>query len=167
MMYPSRRFRSTDSAGKMWESYRILQENTRNRWDMEAVFRPQIIGKISFRNTASTKSLELPGAGCLRARSFFTWVVRLCMDDHVFNKQRRRRLWGSFLAISSYRQWILTWHNTIVWLVNKPTLGVKIFKTLNSSLNISCAIVLESDGILVSEFDRTYRWVLTTSFTNY
>jgi len=27
-----------DSAGKMRESHRILQENTGNRWNMEAVF---------------------------------------------------------------------------------------------------------------------------------
>jgi hypothetical protein len=67
----------------MRESHRILQENTGNRWNMEAVFRPKIIRifsggflstscafqqepaenhrkkirKISGRNTASTKSL--------------------------------------------------------------------------------------------------------------
>jgi hypothetical protein len=27
----------------MQESHRILQENTRNRWNMEAVFRPEIV----------------------------------------------------------------------------------------------------------------------------
>jgi len=31
-----------DPAGKMRESHRILQENTGNRWNMEAVFRPEI-----------------------------------------------------------------------------------------------------------------------------
>ncbi len=30
-------------AGKMWESHRILQEKTGNRWNMEAVFRPELV----------------------------------------------------------------------------------------------------------------------------
>jgi hypothetical protein len=67
----------------MRESHRILQESTGNRWNMEAVFRPEIFGffqwiptnflcfpvgtgrkslekirKISDRNTASRKSPE-------------------------------------------------------------------------------------------------------------
>jgi hypothetical protein len=79
----------------MRESQRILQESTGNRWNIEAVFqpeifrifpvdsyklpvlsdrnRPKIIGKIrkiSGRNTASTKSPKLPGAGCFRAGMF-------------------------------------------------------------------------------------------------
>jgi hypothetical protein len=47
-----------------------LQENTGNHWNMEAVFRSEIIGKIrklSARNTASTKSSELPGNRRFRA----------------------------------------------------------------------------------------------------
>ena len=32
-----------DPAGKMRESHRILQENTGNRWNLEAVFRPETI----------------------------------------------------------------------------------------------------------------------------
>jgi hypothetical protein len=28
---------------KMWESHRILKENTGNRWNMEVVFRPKMI----------------------------------------------------------------------------------------------------------------------------
>jgi hypothetical protein len=32
-----------DPTGKMRESHRILQENTGNRWNMEAVFRPEIV----------------------------------------------------------------------------------------------------------------------------
>jgi hypothetical protein len=31
-----------DSSGKMRESHRILQESTRNRWNMEALFWPEI-----------------------------------------------------------------------------------------------------------------------------
>jgi hypothetical protein len=76
----------------MRESHRILQENTGNCWNMEAVFRPEIfwifpdnflcfsegtrwkslekIRKISGRNTASTKSPELPGTISFRAVLF-------------------------------------------------------------------------------------------------
>ncbi len=36
-----------DPAGKMRESHWILQENTENRWNMEAVFRPEIVGIFS------------------------------------------------------------------------------------------------------------------------
>jgi len=72
--------------------HRFLQENTGNRWNMKAVFRPEIveifsggflptssafrqeparnhrkkIRKLSGRNTASIKSLELPGTGRFR-----------------------------------------------------------------------------------------------------
>ncbi len=77
----------------MRESHRILQGNTGNRWNMEAVFRPGTVRifssrflptscafrqelvenyrkKISDRNTASTKSPELPGTGCFQAGLF-------------------------------------------------------------------------------------------------
>jgi hypothetical protein len=59
-----------DSAGKMRESHRILQESTRNQWNMEAVFRLEIFRIFSGRNTASTKSPELPGTGVFRAGLF-------------------------------------------------------------------------------------------------
>ncbi len=32
-----------DPAGKMWKNHRILRENTGNRWNMEAVVRPEIV----------------------------------------------------------------------------------------------------------------------------
>jgi hypothetical protein len=58
----------------------ILQENTGNRWNMEAVFRPEIVrifsgGFLYFpagtgRNTASTKSPELPRTGSFRTGLF-------------------------------------------------------------------------------------------------
>jgi hypothetical protein len=76
----------------MRESHRILQENTGNRWKMAAVFRSEIvrifsgeflcfpagtgrkssekIRKFSGRNTASTKSPELPGTGNFRTGLF-------------------------------------------------------------------------------------------------
>jgi hypothetical protein len=76
----------------MQESHRILQENTGNRWNMEAVLRPEIvrifsggflcfpagtsrkssekIRKFSGRITASTKSPELPGTGSFRTGLF-------------------------------------------------------------------------------------------------
>ncbi len=39
---PGRWFRPQDRAVKMRESHRILKESTRNRWNMETVFRPEI-----------------------------------------------------------------------------------------------------------------------------
>jgi hypothetical protein len=80
----------------MRESHRILQESTRNRWNMEAVFRPEIfrifsggflptscdfrqkpgrkslekIPKISGPNTAFAKSPELPETGRFRTGLF-------------------------------------------------------------------------------------------------
>jgi hypothetical protein len=87
-----------DPAGKMLESHRILQEDTGNLWNMEAVFRPEIarwipvnflclpagtgrkssekIRKFSGRNTASTKS---PGTG-----SFRTGLVTLLLPTRIF-----------------------------------------------------------------------------------
>jgi hypothetical protein len=85
-----------DAEGKKRESHWILQENTGNRWNMEAVFRPEIVRifsggflsiscafwqepagnhqkkmrQFSGRNTASTKSPELPGAGSFRTGLF-------------------------------------------------------------------------------------------------
>jgi hypothetical protein len=86
----------------MRESRCIRQENTGNRWNMDAVFRPEIFGffpvdscqfpvlsgrsrpeiigkiqKISGRNTASTKSPEFHGTGRFRAVWFDLGVIIL------------------------------------------------------------------------------------------
>jgi hypothetical protein len=88
----------------MRKSHRILQENTGNRWNMEAAFRPGIvrifpvdscqlpvlsgknrpkitgkkIRKIYGRNTASTKSPELPGTGRFQAGLFDLGYICEC-----------------------------------------------------------------------------------------
>jgi hypothetical protein len=51
-------------------SHEIQQENTGNRWNMEAVFQPDIVRIFFGRNTASTKSSKLPGIGRFRAGLF-------------------------------------------------------------------------------------------------
>jgi hypothetical protein len=47
----------------MRESHRILQENTGNRWNVEAVFRPEIVQIFSggFLSTSCTFRQEPPG----------------------------------------------------------------------------------------------------------
>ncbi len=61
---------ATGSHGIQQESHRILQENTGNRWNMEAGFWPEKIRKFSGRNTTLTRSPELPGTGSFRTVLF-------------------------------------------------------------------------------------------------
>jgi hypothetical protein len=98
-------------AGKMRESHRILQESTGNRWNMEAVFRPENfrfffrwiptnflcfpegtsrkssekIRKFSGGNTASKTLPELPGTDRFRA-GLFDLVIFSC---YIFKSERK------------------------------------------------------------------------------
>jgi hypothetical protein len=62
-MCPGRSFLALDLAGKMWESHRILQENTENVWNIAAVFPPGIFhfflmisGRILPESTGSCRN---------------------------------------------------------------------------------------------------------------
>ncbi len=79
--YPGRRFRPLDPAGKMLGIHRIQQENTENRWNMEAVFRPQIVRIFS--------DVFLPESG----RTSWSWrerKIRYALFNKIIKNNNRQ-----------------------------------------------------------------------------
>jgi len=68
-----------DPAEKMQESHRILQENTGNRWNMEAVFRPEIVQ--IFSGSFRTGLFDL-GMLYLFIPILFRITHRICAKQH-------------------------------------------------------------------------------------
>ena len=73
-----------DPVGNMRKSHRILQENTRNRWNMEAVFRPEIDRTFSggFQPTSCAFWLETAGNYWKKSEEF---PVGILLPQHHRN----------------------------------------------------------------------------------
>jgi len=63
-----------DSAGKILESHRILKENIGNRWNMEAVFRPETV-RIFFRWIPANFLCFPAGTGRKKSEKFSAGIL--------------------------------------------------------------------------------------------
>ncbi len=72
-----------DPTGKMRESHRILQENAGNRWNMEAVFRPEIVRIFSGRLLPISCAFlqELAGNDRKKSEKFPAGILLPCSSD--------------------------------------------------------------------------------------
>jgi hypothetical protein len=61
----------------MRQSQRILQQNTENRWNVEVVFRPEIVRifSVEFPPTSCTFQQELPGTHGEKSEKFPTGIL--------------------------------------------------------------------------------------------